>query len=540
MNISEKEGGLGSTWEGLSGEATRESSYREYVVEEFKDSRMWDYLKYDEEGNLWINGLRVIDAISHVAGHDSEGTPLKIFDTTIIERRCKDWVDITQSVAVETGYTGGFEYFYATKANRSAEAVHAAIRSGWNTETTSKQDIDDLEKMYEAGLLDPAQTKVICNGFKLPPDGRWDVMRSNTESEKGHVIFEDIQGQRVDDDEVYAEKIVDVRKKGFRISPILDIGEVDYFIDQGVDMEVGIRMKFGKVSGDDELSQLTSRFGMIRDQIEETAQKIDASQNLTLTMMHAMVGAAETIPEGAFAAHLSLAADNYFELAKKYPSLKYFNIGGGIPPLTENYDHEKFLRIFLSDLKKKAEDSGVPEPVVVFELGSYTVAEAGFYAFDVVQEKTNGSDERGNTTSWYLLDGSLMEATPDMLVAQKSFNFFPVNNIDNPAKEVILGDLTCDSDGRYPQRFQDDKRIVVPNVGTKNFIVATGVGAYQEQLVGVRGGHHCGLLEAAEVTLERRNDGNVYARVTPRQSMRDSQSIFGYSDQVFDALRKTM
>ncbi len=514
-------------------------SYKEIIQAEHAGSRMWDYLRYDNEGDLWINGMRVKEAIEAVASKDHAGTPLEITDTTIIERRCREWEEMTQRIAEKVGYKGGFDYFYASKANRASEFVHAAIRSGWNLETSSKQDIDDLEVFAKNGLVDKDNIEIICNGFKLPPDNRWDTIRLESGPSKGNIVFEHMDGigQR---DSTYAENILRLHNEGFRITPILDEGEVDYFIDNADRIDVGIRMKFGKVSNDTDLKKLTSRFGMIPEEVEETADKIDASSNLRLKMLHTMVGAAETIKEEEFAEHLAFGLDKYFDLAEKHPTLTHFNIGGGIPPLFEKYDHEAFLTKFLTEAKKKAQERDLPEPVITFELGSYVSAEAGFYVLDVIQQKENSVDEEGKPVNWMLLDGSLMEAIPDMLITQKSFVILGADNANYPSTDVILGDLTCDSDGRFPQKVAGVKNIKLPNAGVKNFVVIIGVGAYQEQLAGVRGGHHCGLLEAAEVIVEKKADGTTRARVMPRQTLVDSQDIFGYNEPYLSKLRETV
>lgn len=514
-------------------------SYREIVMREHGNSRMWDYLSYDGKGDLIINGLRVVDAVEHVAAIDKEGTPLEITDTTIIERRAHEWEDLTRETAAEVGYTGGFEYYYACKANRTAEAVHAAIRAGWNIETSSKQDIDDLAFLARYGLLDKS-VKIVCNGFKLPPDNRWDVVREQTGPDIPGIIYDEgIVGHAVDGDNTYAEKIIRRQKEGFLIAPVLDTGEVDYFIQNSpMGSEVGLRLKFGKVADEYNLARLNSRFGMTFQDLQESADKISQSPNLTLTTLHTMVGAAELMPVDEFTNHLLFAADKYFQLARNYPTLKYLNIGGGIPPLSDEYDHKKLIRTVLEGIKQKAQDSGIPEPTIVFELGSFLSAESGLYVFDIIQVKENSVDEDGKPDKWALVDGNLMEAIPDMLMIQKEFKLISANNANVGTTEVRFGDLTCDSDGRYPPKYLESEKIAMPDAGVSNFLVIVGVGAYQRQLAGVSGGHHCGLLEAAEVVIEKRPDG-THARIRQRQTRLDSDGIFGYTYENMLELRKT-
>ncbi len=518
-----------------------DTSYRSLIEAQLDGSRVKDYLSYDDEGNLWINNLRVIDAIAKVASADREGTPLTITDTNIIELRCQQWVDLTTQVAEAVGYKGGFGYFYAGKANRSSEVVHAALRSGWNIETSSRQDLDDIRFLTENGLVDKAKLAIICNGFKLPPDNRWDTAREQALPAKETVIFEQqSDGYAVRYGHSYAEKILHLKQDGYKITPILDVGELEYFLENSPQMEVGLRMKFGRAANDEDLAKLVSRFGMTWEEIQESAAKIEQSENLTLTMLHAMVGAAETIERDEFVTYLSLAVDKYIALAKKYPSLRSLNIGGGIPPFSENYDHAGLITQLLTIVKEKAAAAQVPEPSIVFELGSYVAAESGFYAFDILQQKQNSESQSGNAETWALIDGSLMEAIPDMLITQKNFSIIAVNNANANTKEVRLGDLTCDSDGRYPTKANDAHKVLMPDSDTLTYLIILGVGAYQEQLAGVKGGHHCGLLEAAQIIIEDRADGNTYARFRTRQSYVDSQKIFDYTEEHVSQLQQTL
>jgi hypothetical protein len=67
-------------------------------------------------------------------------------------------------------------------------------------------------------------------------------------------------------------------------------------------------------------------------------------------------------------------------------------------------------------------------------------------------------------------------------------------------------------------------------------IVIAGVGAYQEILAGVRGAHHCGLLEALELIIEPGTDG-ARVRVMPRQTHADAAALLGYSADAVPPLR---
>lgn len=517
-------------------ESIREGNYLERIKKETEGLRIWDYLRYDEKGDLWLNELRIVDAIRLY------GTPLEIVDTTIIERRCQEWRGLAEEVGKEVGYTGGFEYFFAAKANMSAEIAHAAYRSGWQAETSSTLDLENIKWLHERGLIDHS-LRIICNGFKLPPQC-YGLPEERPKKLKSKEI-EFVQDARplVSTHEIsYADNICLLRSIGFDIVPILDSGELNYFAqrEEIPEMDVGLRLKFGKVTNDEELTRLVSRHGMTWEELKETAEKIEKVPHLTLTMFHAMVGAAETIPVDTFVDSLLFAADKYFELKKDHPDLKYFNMGGGMAPLSENYNHREFLEKFLSGLKQKAEAANLPQPIVIFEFGSYVAAESGFHVFKVVQEKDNSLTAEGESETWSIVDGGLMAAIPDMLVIGKEFRILAANNAHSPGKWVRIGDLSCDSDGRYPPKPMEPKKVLVPETEEETYLVILTVGAYQEILAGIRGAHHCGLLEAAELILERRKDGKVYGRLMPRQTRQNARELLGYSQKAIGPLRRTL
>lgn len=488
-------------------EALSGLKYRDIIAPEIKP--MAEFLRYDREGNLWINDLRVIDAVRKY------GSPLEIVETTIIEKRCRQWAELTAGVAAEVGFTGGFVFAYANKANMAAEVALAAYRSGWGVEASGAQDLADFHWLAEHGLVD-RKLPIICNGFKFLP--------SSGEKELS-----------------YFEYIVNMQGSGFNPLPVLDTGEFELFTQRGVpSMEVGLRLKFGQVTNDKQLETLISRFGMTWGELVNTAGKTENTDHLTFSLLHTMVGAAQTIPVKTFAESLLFAADKYFALKQMgHQNLKYLDIGGGIPPLSERYDHRELLRQFLSGLVKKSQESGFPQPTVVTELGTFAAAEHGFFVAKVIQLKHNHIGLEGSGSVWAIIDGSLMAEIPDVLLTGKQFEVFAANNANLPARLVRLGDISCDPDGRYPTRSREPEKIFLPDAeGT--VVVFANEGAYQESLAGIRGVHHCGLPEPAELIIERRKDGQIHERLMPRQTIKDEKDLLGYSTQNLAALRETV
>lgn len=519
---------------GDEGAAGGRGTYLEAVRAEHADSGMWDYLRYDASGDLWINDLRVRDAIGLY------GAPLEIVDTTIVERRCREWRALAESVRHELRYPGRLRYLYAAKANMASEVAHAAYRSGWDAETSSRQDLVHLSWLREHGLL-PAGLRVVCNGFK-PPLHRYSLPTGDGAiASAGIDLPTDTLGDRVRD-VTYAEAIVALCRAGWDIVPILDEDELDAFVGPGLpEISLGLRMKLGRVRTATELDAWVSRFGMTRAALAEAARAIDGSANARLTVLHAMVGAAETIPVEPYVDGLLLGARVWADLRSRHPHLVELNMGGGVPPLSEPYDHRGFLERFLAGVAHVAADAGVPAPDLTFEFGSLVVAECGFHVFRVLQRKRNHDPADGGPAVWAIVDGGLMAAIPDMLLLDKAFPVLAVEAAKAPPIRVRLGDVTCDSDGRYPpDSFGPEAGVTLPDTDGAQHVLVQGVGAYQEILAGVRGAHHCGLLEAGELILERGADDRVHGRLMPRQTSADAAALLGYREESVSPLRAAL
>lgn len=499
------------------------ASYRDLVRDKLSVPGIGEYFHYDERGHLWIGDLRIVDAVAMY------GTPLEIIDTTVVETRCQQWEKLCDETAREVGYNGGFVFCYATKANPSFEVVQTVVKAGWNIETSSAQDLDNLYWMIRNGLLKKGEIKIICNGFKLPPQ----FFGSPTKPEvvKSRVVFETKPQKLIHTEEdSYGDYISLLRQLGVNVIPILDSGDLNYFAqrEEIPTMEVGLRMKFGRVTTDEELASLISRHGMSWERILKNADRIESIPHLTLTTLHAMVGAAETIPVEKFVGSLIFAAEKYFKLKKNHPGLQFLDIGGGIPPMSQNYDYIRLLREFLGGVKELASSVNLPEPTIIFELGSFIAAEAGMTVFKVIQEKRN---EDG--THWVIIDGGLMATVPDALMTEKKFDILAANNANHLTEESIIGDITCDTDGRYPTEKMGGQKVFLPktdlNTDWPMTIVFNETGAYQNMLSGEGGAHHCLLREAAKLVLERGNDGQIHVYCVPRQTSREVRELLGYT-----------
>jgi arginine decarboxylase len=504
------------------------------VVRREADHKLWDLLGFNSGNELELNGtgLSFIEAVRRY------GSPLEVRDTTIVERRCQEWRKLGREAAERVGYDPEkLEYAYATKARERAEVVMAAYRSGFALETSGSQNLEDIKWLAQKGLINLKGLRLIHNGFKPEPHTESEALEDDWHYRRGRIDFAEVEHQvEATADVPYADYINLLRALGADSIVVLDSGELNEFAQPEVPaMQVGIRLKWGKFSTDTEAVTYSNRFGMTWEEAERTAETLAGIEHLELTMLHTMVSAAEEMPIDKFVDSLMLAADKYFCLKQKYPQMRYLNIGGGVPPLSEDYDHRLFLDRLLGGVKSKADSLGLEPPTLVFENGSLVAADSSYHVFEIRQWKSNSVDVSGNRVLWAILNGSIMVTLPDTIVLGKQFDFLAANNANLPAVRALLGGATCDGDDHYPRDMS--KRVLLPYSRAGQFVVACKIGAYQKQISGERGGHHSAQKEPAELVLAEASDGRIKTRLIPRQTRDDIRKIYGYNEQMLPLLQ---
>lgn len=425
------------------------------------------------------------------------GSPLELVYAPLITERVARMIAIFDDARAATGYDGGFIYANATKANVAEEVIRHALLGGAHYETSSSYDIDIARVLWRHGVL-PGDRLLINNGFKVPS---------------------------------YAENIKRLRREGYeQVLPVFDgPEEIDRFASFELPLSVGLRQRID--SGVTTLAQLNSvesRFGMGFDELAAQAARIATLPHLSLTLYHAMLGS-QLDDEERFVESLLFAVECYCTLKETYPSLEYFDFGGGMPvpySLDFDFDYAHFARLLLGGVRDVCARRGVAPPTIVGEFGRYTTAEHGAHLFQVVEEKPTA---RGDA-HWYIVDSSLMVALPDSWGIGQKFIVLPLNGYERPPCQVWLGGLTCDSDDVYRE------------VGTPGYLTLPalrpdeplylgffGTGAYQEMLSGVRGVHHCLLPEAKELIIERDpHTGAELERIIWAQSSATILAMLGY------------
>lgn len=477
-----------------------QTPYKEILRSELRNPAFGENFRY-EHGDLMLNpveggrrnSIRVMDLLSRYG----ENGVIQITDLGRVEQRARKLQQIFAKSARAVGYPEDkIQLHFAFKANTKGPFVLSALTAGLNAETSGEFDLFNIQRMISEGLIDP-KIKVISNGFKLEPPQNGDMG--------------------------YAQRIIYAHQKGLNVLPVLENGELPFFIKHGKNMDIGLRLKFGQVTNANDLDSLVSRFGLSLSELTKEAHIVKNSDNLKFTMLHAMITAAHTIEPHALAESALFAARIYAELKKENPSLTHLNFGGGFPTVDSGFDHEKFVKIYLSGVKEICSANGVDLPVITIESGSFVAADCEHLVYPIRGTYKNNSQPYQEMK----ISGTLMNMD-DIWVQEDPFTFVAADHGEDTAIPVRLGDHTCDSNCVYPPKDQPNKYIMMPQ--NASAVVAINVGGYQDVLGGVAGQkeaklvNHCGKREPKQVYIL--NNGKVWTNTSP--SLVEMSNVAGY------------
>jgi arginine decarboxylase len=425
------------------------------------------------------------------------GSPLEVGFTPLVTRQVKNMYGYFAEAFRKLGYRGQFIYAYATKAAQYEDLIRTALAAGAHYETSSPTDIAMARLHWKAGNL-PGDRLIICNGFKT---------------------------------DQYIDNILELRREGFQnILPVIESEqEITAFARTGQKFDVGIRLRVDEsILPDGDFSRVKSRFGIAHDRVMEAAAKIEATPNLRPVMFHAMIGT-QCEDRAAWVKALLFSFRQYCELRLRYPSMRSFNFGGGMPvpySLDFNFDYQAFAEELAQGIMELCAQYEIPHPDIVGEMGRYTAAAYGFDFYKVVVSKPSHQSD----IDWYVINGSLMSSLPDTWGLKQQFIILPLSGFDRPVRRVWLAGLTCDSDDVYLSN-EEDGTIWLPEIqeGEELIIGVFMTGAYQDMLSGIGGVHHCLLPEPSELVIEADTAGQYrYRRTAPAQSLRNIAALLGY------------
>jgi arginine decarboxylase len=202
----------------------------------------------------------------------------------------------------------------------------------------------------------------------------------------------------------------------------------------------------------------------------------------------------------------------YCELKKICPTLDSLNIGGGFPTkhsLADEFDYQYLTDEIIRQVKEYCEEQGVPEPNILTEFGSFTVAESGATIYSIIDQK-----KQNDVECWNMIDSSFITTLPDSWAINKRFIMLAINNWDEPYERVNLGGLTCDNQDYYNVEAHVNN-IYLPKFSTETplYIGFFNTGAYQNALGGYGGIQHCLIPSPKQILVKKDENGKVVSEL---------------------------
>ena len=254
-----------------------------------------------------------------------------------------------------------------------------------------------------------------------------------------------------------------------------------------------------------------------------------------------------------------------------YHSLLVFDVVGvsnfdryTVPPQVPDDGPQQLADLFaiFQDLKKKnLQESyhdalqAVDEAVNMFNLGTINIEQRAlierlFWAvcskilrmvreLDYTPEELQGLESMLSDT--YFCNFSIFQSMPDSWAIKQLFPIMPIHRLtENPTRKAVLGDITCDSDGKIDQfiDLRDVRNTLQLHefTGQPYYLGAFLLGAYQEILGDLH--NLFGDTNAVHVSLDENNHLNI-DEVIKGDTVREVLAYVQYkADELTDRIRK--
>ncbi len=391
------------------------------------------------------------------------GTPLRVSFLGVIKDHVTELKEAYAKAIKKNNYDGKFIYVNANKANYEYLEVQTAYDAGDGIETSSYYDLLLSKEISKKEL------PIICNGIK-------------------------------GDD--YLDEIVDLSLNGYYIIDILDSYD-EYLklkakaIAKKVVVEVGCRIHIPSLYQEEGSPVTDDRFGMMEDEFDKIIKDIKETKALKLTTIHFHQRGFE-FEKDKFVENLEKVLICYDKAASILDTVCNFDMGGGTPlPTDYTVNYEEFADLVIRELMKLTDKYHVKHPNLISENGKYSQKDSTVNIYEVVSVK--------NTCEypWYVLDGSLLIAMPEMYALGEEIVVEPINNLDHETIKGRLSSITCDCDDILYDKekgYFDLPKFDITK--EKQYVAILGTGSYQNSMAGKRGWHHCLLPEEIDVVVD--------------------------------------
>lgn len=336
--------------------------------------------------NRWGEGYFGINSLGHVVvkpnrnGHEGDlyeltqslvergiEAPILIRFNGIIRDRIKMIHDAFSSAIRDFNYRNHYRMAFPIKVNPQFHVVELVHEAGKDQriglEVGSKPEL-----IAVLALEDSQESLLLCNGYK---DAEYIsiALMSRKLGRRTIIIIEQV----------------------YELQMVLEAAE-----NLKVEAEIGLRMKLShagagrwKTSAGDH-----SKFGLFTHEIMTCLQQLEAKgKQGWLKLLHYHMGSQIPTIESVKKV-LKEGARMYTELAKDYPSLTFFDVGGGLAvdydgsrstsDSSMNYSVEEYARDVVAAIGEACLEAEVPDPVIITESGRAIAAHHAVLITEVI------------------------------------------------------------------------------------------------------------------------------------------------------------
>src|SRR5207302_1412647 len=267
------------------------------------------------------------------------------------------------------------------------------------------------------------------------------------------------------------------RKLGKHVIPVVEkFTELETIVRYASELNVrpvlGVRVKLAaKGAGRWKYSAgFRSKFGLT---LTETLEAFEYLKNRDLAdclqLVHFHLGSQITNIRSIKSA-LTEATRVYVELHRVGAGVKCLDVGGGLGidydgsqtdfESSTNYTLQEYANDVVFRIKGVCDEAGVPHPTIISESGRAVVAYHSVLVFDVLGtsnfDQCTAPDELPPDAPQPIQDLFAnfrdFQSMPDSWAIDQLFPIMPIHRLgEAPTRRAVLGDITCDSDGKIDQ-----------------------------------------------------------------------------------------
>jgi len=203
-------------------------------------------------------------------------------------------------------------------------------------------------------------------------------------------------------------------------------------------------------------------------------------RGLKVIMLHAHIGSGPKMEE--LLANLDRLAQEFARMAKSFPDLEGFSLGGGIPhAYKEDAPAVEITRLgpLFAEARRRLCEAAGREVRVEIEPGRYFVASAARLVTRVRDVKQTRSNEKGSGQTFVMVDGGFVDLIRPAMYGSYHRMTIEGRGAANPPENLVVAGPLCESGDVFTRDSSDliaPRRLPRPEVG--DLLVLHDGGAY--------------------------------------------------------------